>query len=102
MIRFYSSAAADIPMLDDHARELLQLAGRLPDGPRGAIAPDEIAAALTTLRTAVAAAPVPPVDEERERETGEIPVGLRQRAFPLITMLERAAARDKPVLWEVL
>jgi hypothetical protein len=105
MIRFSSSAAADLSMFDSPARELLRMAGRL-EADRGAIGADEVAGALQALRSALAALPAPPPEPEKsakdgEDETpGEPEVGLRQRAWPLVDMLERAARKNVAVLWE--
>lgn len=104
MIRFSSSAAADLSMFDGPACELLRMAGRL-EADRGAIGADEVAGALQALRSALAALPAPPPEPEKsakgEDETpGEPEVGLRQRAWPLVDMLERAARKKVAVLWE--
>ena len=100
MIKFSSPAAADFSMLDEHAQDLLQKMGHSP-GTRGALAAEDVAPALQRLRAAVAATPAKV--EEKEDEMGERQpvVNLHQRAYPLIQMLENAAARGKPVLWGV-
>lgn len=108
MIHFQSSAAADISMFDEPARELLRMAGRL-DADRGAIGADEVAAALQALRQALAALPAVAPDEhdtsrdqpgEDDGQAQDQSVSLQLRAFPLIEMLERAAAKGVAVLWE--
>lgn len=105
MIRFSSSAAGTVSMFDAPARELLRMAGRL-EGDRGAIAADEIAGALKALRRALdtlpASRPEPakPDGDDGEETPSEPEVGLRQRAWPLLDMLERAARKNVAVLWE--
>lgn len=98
MIRFYSTAAADFLTFEPLAMELLEAAGRIA-APRGAIGDDETAAALARLRDSVAQRVEPAPEAEHEEE--ELPaVSWRQRAFPLIDMLERAQRKGVAVLWE--
>jgi hypothetical protein len=66
-----------------------------------AIAADDVPKALEKLRKAVAALPAsekrPAKDDDR---AGEPPrVGLAQRAFPLLELLEAAAAEKCAVSW---
>lgn len=90
-------------MFDGPARELLRMAGRL-DADRGAIGADEVASALQTLRHALAnlpaAEPAESAASDEDGEPAEPPVSLNNRAYPLIEMLERAAAKGVAVLWE--
>lgn len=102
MLKFSSPAANDIPMLDAHARVLIEMMGHAPST-RGAIAAADVPAALARLRAAVAAhreteraQPAGRDAEEEEREH----VDLKRRAFPVIQLLERAAQAEEPVLWE--
>ena len=93
-------------MFDAPARELLRMAGRLDAG-RGAIGADEVSAALQALQTALSQLPTeptePPEAAEESDDSGEAQepaISLRQRAYPLINMLERAAAQRVAVLWD--
>jgi hypothetical protein len=53
------------------------------------------------LKPAVAAAPEPPAPPPDPDGKPEQPrVSLRQRAFPLIDLLERAAKANADVLWD--
>lgn len=104
MINFSSSASGDISMFDGPARELLRMAGRM-ESDRGAIGADEVAGALHSLRAALSALPTadtsaPPSKTDDDGEPQEPEVGLQQRAYPLIDLLERAASKHVPVLWE--
>ncbi len=104
MIKFSSSAAGDFSLFDAPARELLRMAGRL-DAARGAIGADEVPAALQALQAALSHLPAAPpataaTDDANDDEAPEPAISLRQRAYPLIEMLERAAARRVPVLWD--
>lgn len=103
MIRFSSPAAADVLMLDEHAKRLLELIGKAPQ--RGAIAADEIPAALAALRDAIERErrAAPPADgdedEDREHEDQPPPVDLARRAWPLMEMLEKAQRKGAAVSW---
>jgi hypothetical protein len=97
LVRF-DSKAGTITMFGDVAKNLLRLMGQSGAVP-GAILAQDIPAAVERLRNAIAshtekpAAPNPDDDGERQ-------VNLRQRAFPLIELLERAAKRGADVIWE--
>ena len=90
-------------MFSDIAVKLLNLMGRSGKVP-GAIMPENIPEALGHLKTALAAADtVPDVTEASQEEEVEFidePVSLRNRAFPLIELLEAAVAEDVSVIWE--
>ena len=101
MMQFSSPAAATFTMLDEHARRLIEMMGHSP-GTRGALAPEDVAPALARLRSALAQVPAPqPTAEEQEPDAPQQTVGLKQRAFPLLDMLEQAAKKKKPVLWGI-
>lgn len=110
MIRFSSQVAGEVQMLDAHGQQVLQAIGK-PVETRGVITPEQIPAALAALRLAIGAdqerrAQLLEQAQEQDRAEGvEEPVDhgvdLGRRAFPLIQMLERAAAAGQPVLWGV-
>ncbi len=105
MIKFSSEAAGDVSMLDEHAGALLDNIGK-SRGARGVIEPDEIPAALSALRSAIERdaprhARPEDTDNDDERERREQDVDLGRRAYPLIDMLERAAAKKRSVTWGV-
>lgn len=105
-VTFHSPAAGDVTMLRAHALHLLALmgcSGRIPS----ALGPQDIPAARERLRQAIdAGAAPPPVDEARrpagdeEEEEEERPVGLAQRAWPLLQLLEAAERADEHVTWD--
>lgn len=108
-ITFKSQATGDLFMLQVHAEALLKLLGKTP-GPQGILEVKDMSAALATLRALTDEVPQQPVVEDEE--TGERlpqpeptfadePVSLRKRAWPLIQMIERAQAADKPIVWGV-
>ena len=100
--KFKSAASGNVIMLGPNGDAMLRLLGREPS-PKGIVEPRDIAAAVAALRAAIA---------EAERRgagaggddsgaTAESPVSLRSRLWPMIDMLERAAAADVPVVWGV-
>ena len=100
LIKFQSDVGT-LTMFDDVAVPLLKLMGHSGAVP-SAIMPEDIPAALVKLKTAVAAqpdSPDPAAATRGDQEEGELPVSLKQRAFPLIELLERAAKRECEVVW---
>lgn len=100
LVTFRTKAYADITMFGDVAKQLLKLMGHSGTVP-SAIAAEDVPAALERLRKAVAE--LPPQEKKTARDddrSGEPPrVGLAQRAFPLLQLLEAAAADNCPVSW---
>lgn len=95
LVQFESSETAEVLMFAETARVLLQLVGKETTA-RGVFTQPEMLAAAAALRQATKEAPDLPDDEEEvESGTGakrkEPMVSLRQRAWPLIDMLERTA-----------
>ncbi|MBH9579463.1 DUF1840 domain-containing protein [Inhella proteolytica] len=105
MLRFHSKAGADVLMLGAHADLVLRALGREP-APQGIFLPEQIAAALHRLDRAEqlpVSLPVPGAEpDEGEANDGLPDPQLRQRAWPLRELLQRAAHKDCPVLWETL
>lgn len=120
-ITFKSQATGDLFMVQAHAESLLKLLGKAPAA-KGIIEPKDMPAALEILRALGdevaedegASATDRARDEDEaedkdEREDGgqREPdflgerVSLRLRAWPLIQMLEKAHAADKPIVWGV-
>ncbi|MCX7892495.1 MAG: DUF1840 domain-containing protein [Burkholderiales bacterium] len=101
LITFKSKASGSITMFADVAKTLLKMMGQSGESP-GAILAADVPAALARLKAAVAAekerAKGEPVDEEKERREGPA-VGIATRAFPLVKLLEEAAAGEADVLW---
>lgn len=107
LVTFKSKAAADIPMYPEHAKMLLAVVGKPfepESAPQGIITASEAPAALAKLKAAA--------DASRQTEKGRaasdddqpahaISVGLAQRAFPLIDMLERAVKEQRDIVWGV-
>ena len=96
LVRF-DSKAGQITTFGDVAVALLKMMGQSGSVP-GAILARDIPAAVERIRKAVGAANEPAARNESEDE--EPKVNLRQRAFPLIELLERAAKTGADVIWE--
>lgn len=103
IVRFDAKAGSFI-MMGDVAVQLLQMMGHSGTVP-SAILAGEIPKALAQLRATLAGLPPPPPEpdltrEEEERRGGPT-VTLRQRAFPLVDLLERSAKKGCDVMWSV-
>jgi len=105
LITFTSKSAADVPMYLENAKALLAIVGKPlePSDPRGILTAEEVPAALAKLKSAADASRRAGKEHpEHEEDPGQpMAVGLAQRAFPLIDMLERAAGEDHDVMWGV-
>lgn len=97
LIRF-DSKAGTITMFGDVATRLLRMMGQSGSVP-GAILAQDIPPALARLRKAVSGEREPSPDK-KAGDDGEPQVGMKQRAFPLIELLERAAKQNADVVWE--
>jgi hypothetical protein len=100
MLVKFDSEAGSFTMNGDIAVQLLNAMGHSGTVPSAILAAD-IPAALARLKAAVAATPRPATErmDKDDKERKEEPVSLRQRAFPLIDLLTRAADRGAEVMW---
>jgi hypothetical protein len=100
MLVKFQSDVGTVTMFGDVAVPLLKLMGHSGTVP-SAILPEDIPAAVARLKDAVAAGPddTSSADGKDGDSKEELPVSLKQRAFPLIELLERAARRDCEVMW---
>ena len=100
LVTFRSKNHGDFTMFGDIAKKLFGMMGHSGTIP-GAIAADDIPEALERLQAAIAAmSPAEPSPDDFEGDPIERPVGIAQRAFPLIEMLEAAAEEGNPVMWD--
>jgi hypothetical protein len=97
LIRF-DSKAGTITMFGDVATKLLRMMGQSGSVPGAILSPD-IPPALERLRLAVSGEREPTQDK-KAGDDGEPQVGMQQRAFPLIELLERAAKQNADVVWD--
>jgi hypothetical protein len=109
LVTFSSKAGADILMLAQHAKPLLTIIGKTDDKDlltRGVFMPEQLDAAIFNLEHAIAAEPNQHHDKDEDEDSDlpkdalALPVGLKQRSFPLLDMLKRARAQQVPVMWE--
>ena len=103
--KFKSKATGDLIMLGPNGDQLLRLLGREPAA-TGIIEPAAMAAARQQLQAALAdaeaaAAQAAVAAGGTDEETTRQAVGLRQRLWPMLQMLERAEAASEPVVWGV-
>lgn len=102
LVKFNSSTAGEILMFADAARRLLEIAGKERTA-RGVFTKEQLPAAIACLRRAVSEekplAHEENLDEDEERRAPP-PVGLAQRAYPLIELMERTLKDDGYLLWE--
>jgi hypothetical protein len=97
LVRF-DSRVGGFSMFGDVAVQLLKMMGHSGAVPSALLAKD-IPQALARLEAALAAAPA--ATGGAGDEEGETPkASLRQRAYPLIELLGRAARADCDVLWD--
>jgi hypothetical protein len=97
LVRF-DSKVGTITMFGDVAKKLLRLMGQSGAVP-GAILAQDIPAAVERLRQAVSGQ-TEKTSAQDQNNDGEPAVNLRQRAFPLVELLERAAKQRADVIWE--
>jgi len=96
IVKFHSSASADLTLLGDVAIELLKIMGHSGTVP-SAFQPQDLPNALAKLEKAVAASKINEVEQDPDEEF--VP-GLAQRALPVINMLKKAIEANADVMWE--
>jgi hypothetical protein len=101
MIVRFDSQAGGFSTFGDIAVTLLKMMGHSGTVP-GALLARDIPPALERLKAAVAAAPELRPEQGSSPDPGdkEPPVSIRQRAFPLVELLERAIQKRCDVLWD--
>jgi len=99
MLVKFDSDVGGFTMFGDVAVQLLKMMGHSGTVPSAIVAKD-IPAALARLQAAIGALPPEPAQASKARDEKEEPkVSLRQRAYPLVDLLERAAKANADVLW---
>jgi hypothetical protein len=101
MLVKFDSEAGSFTMNGEIAVQLLKAMGHSGTVPSAILAKD-IPGALARLKAAVDASPketsASPGRDDGEKKEG--PVSMRQRAFPLIELLARAADKGAEVMWK--
>jgi len=98
-IRFHSERAGDVVMLSDVGLRFIRMMGHSGAVP-GAIAAEDVPQALAKLKAGLAAAAEDTPATGAQDEEDEPPVTLRQRALPLVDMLEQVIADGSYLAWE--
>ncbi len=112
IITFKSAASGDVIMLAEHARKLLDIIGKDPSDSQGIFTVEQLPGSIEKLMSAIrddrrrqaeAEANADPDQEEKDKEEGRVgmaaPVGLAQRSWPLLDMLQSAQKESVPVIW---
>lgn len=104
LITFGSRAAADVLMLGNIGKQMLEIIGKDAADPRGIVTVEQLPAAISALNAAAQAdrAGAKPADEEDEDAPKGMaaPVGLAQRIAPLLELFQYALRDKEPVIWE--
>lgn len=96
--KFKSRETGDVIMLEAHGEQMLDIIGH-PVAPKGIIEVAAMPAAIEALKAAIAGDEAPKDADADGRKAPQ--VGLHQRLWPVIDMLQRAHAADTPVVWGV-
>ena len=101
LVIFKTKAFGDITMFGDVAVRLLKLMGHSGTVP-SAFKPEDIPAALQRLKKAVAEDDASTAGQGKgdTQDDDDEPVSLRNRALPLIQLLEAAEKEQEYVMWD--
>lgn len=101
MLIKFDSEVGSFSMDRDIAVQLLRAMGHSGTVP-GAMLATDIPGALARLKSMVGKSPADTASPPAKGgdEDGPAPVSLRQRAYPLVDLLTRAAEKGKEVLWK--
>lgn len=98
MLVKFESEVGSVTMFGDVAVKLLKMTGHTGTVPSALLAKD-IPAALERLKAALAMTQDDGGAAAKEADGAQNRVSLRQRAYPLIELMERAAARGVDITW---
>lgn len=103
---FKSKVTSDVIMLEPNGRQILQIWGKFEEGApaKGILLPEEMPAAQSALEAAIAheealRAQAALDAQARGEETQMAGISLRQRAMPLLDMLQRSLKAQKEIVW---
>jgi len=105
LVRFISSTSGQVMMFAQVARQLLEILGK-DCSARGVITAEQVPEAIARLRHAAKDTDSAPathtdaIDSGEENDADVSPVGLGQRAYPLIELLEWTRKDEGFILWE--
>ncbi len=106
MITFQSDASGDVMMFDAVAKQMMEIMGK-DIVTRGVITVEQMPECIARLNAAIAADRAQSRGQQGAEDEEDAPrgvnahVSLAQRAVPLVELLERSMAREKPVLWGI-
>jgi Domain of unknown function (DUF1840) len=100
LIPFQSKAAGEFFMQQTHVLPLFQLMGK-PFTPQGILVASELGSYMAQLKTGLERAQSTEVDAADEQPDPQA-VGLKQRAWPLMDMMQKAQAKGVDITWGVL
>jgi cyclopropane-fatty-acyl-phospholipid synthase len=98
MYKFKSKATGDLIMTQPVGDRVLSLIGKAVT-PQGIIEVDQLSAAMGALEAAVAAESPKAGDDDADGGAKGDRVSLRQRVWPMVEMIKRAAAEKQPITW---
>ena len=98
IVTFKTSAYANITMLGDVGREMLEMMAFGSSVP-GAINAEDVPTALENLKQALAKLPVQ-AEPAGDADDDQPAVGMHTRAVPLLELLQAAVADETYVSWE--
>ncbi len=111
---FKSAASADVLMLGEAAKKLIAIMGKDPADTQGIVTVAQMPEAIARLEAAIEEDRRRRAEQERQRDEADeeadkeagrtgmnAAVGLAQRAWPLLNMLEQSLREDTPVIWGV-
>lgn len=103
LVRFTSSTAGELLMFAEAASALFAIVGKEGTA-RGVFTLEQLPEAVARLRAALVFAGTPGEGDDagasEDSEEEAPPVGLAQRAFPFVELLERTLQDEGYVLWE--
>lgn len=107
LYKFKSAASGDLIMLAAHGDALLRVLGREPAA-RGIIEVEAMPRAIAQIQAAVQASDAALADPDGDKNVDTADddkpgpqIGLRQRLWPMLRLLERSLADDVPIVWGV-
>lgn len=106
LYKFKSRVSSDIIMLEPQGRHILKIWGKLEEGSpaQGILLPEDMPAAKAALEKAIAhdeaqRAQAALEAQARGEATPAAGISLRQRAIPLLDMLQRSHKAQKEIVW---
>jgi len=106
LYKFKSKVCSDVIMLEANGRQILQIWGKFDEGApaKGILLPADMPAAKAALEAAIATEEAQraqaALDAQAHGEDTRIGgISLRQRAMPLLDMLQRSLKAQKEIVW---